>query len=114
MNTLPEVLTYITARGMRLVRRDGPDSLIIAGAGETLREPAFRAVIAEHKPALLAYLASIEEPIYIDLETRSAASIKDPAAYARHPSTEILSVVAIFDGQATVWSPVYPVATDLA
>ncbi len=45
-------------------------------------------------------------PIFIDLETRSAADIKKGGRqYAAHPTTEILTVVAMIDDLVVAWSP---------
>jgi DNA polymerase len=46
-------------------------------------------------------------PIFIDLETRSACDLKKLSGrpYASHPSTEIISTVAMIDNQVVVWLP---------
>ena len=49
-------------------------------------------------------------PIFVDLETRSLCDLKDVGGqrYARHPSTEILALAALIDGQVIVWTPTLP------
>src|SRR5215468_1210966 len=79
---------------------------------------ADRLALQEHKPAILQLLASGSStkdgtvprstaPVFLDLETRSLCDLKGAGGrrYARHPSTAILSTVALFDGRITVWCP---------
>jgi DNA polymerase len=46
-------------------------------------------------------------PVYLDLETRSAADLKRDGGrvYARDPATEILCATALLDGRLVVWTP---------
>ena len=67
--------------------------------------PTLLAAMREHKVELLRLLRVM--PILIDLETRSAVSLRDRGGrrYAADPSTAILSCVALIDGQVIVWAP---------
>src|SRR5207237_7875323 len=50
--------------------------------------------------------AGAAPPVFLDLETRSAADIRDGGrAYARHPTTEVLSAAALVDGRVVAWAP---------
>src|SRR5688572_27142156 len=66
--------------------------------------PCDRAMLKTHKPGLLALLSA---PVFLDLETRSAADIKEVGgrAYAQHPSTEIITAVALMGGRVVAWAP---------
>jgi DNA polymerase len=46
-------------------------------------------------------------PVYLDLETRSRADLEAVGGrrYAKDPSTELLTVVALLPGRAVVWTP---------
>jgi DNA polymerase bacteriophage-type len=46
-------------------------------------------------------------PVYIDLETRSACDLPKEGGrkYAKHPTTEILTVAALLDARVIVWTP---------
>ena len=67
--------------------------------------PALLAAMREHKVALLHLLRVM--PIFIDLETRSAVSLRDRGGrrYATDPSTAIISCVALIDGTVIIWAP---------
>ena len=45
-------------------------------------------------------------PVFVDIETRSAADIRlGGRLYAHHPATEIVSVVVLLDSSVIVWVP---------
>jgi DNA polymerase len=48
-----------------------------------------------------------ENPVWVDFETQSAADLKalGARAYLRHPSTRVLSLVALVDDTVVVWAP---------
>jgi DNA polymerase len=72
---------------------------------DTVEEPT----VALGTPAVLAPAAApggAAGPVFIDLETRSALDIEvGGRRYANDPSTEILTLAALWDDRAVVWAP---------
>jgi hypothetical protein len=48
-----------------------------------------------------------DDPVFLDLETRSDCDLgrEGGRRYARHPSTEVLTVVALIDRRLIAWTP---------
>jgi DNA polymerase len=69
-------------------------------------DPAFRVIVREHKADILAYLDS-SQPVFLDVETRSRASLPDLGGrrYAADPTTQLLSCVAAVDERIVLWTP---------
>src|SRR5262249_5821081 len=46
-------------------------------------------------------------PVFVDLEPRSVCKLKEVGGrlYSQHPTTDILSAVALIDGRVVVWVP---------
>jgi DNA polymerase len=103
--TVADVLTRLRAFGVYPLRREG-ERLIMFVPKKPEPDPSFRPIVREHKAALLAYLDS-SRPVFLDVETRSHASLRDMGGrrYAADPSTQILSAVFSLDGTIISWTP---------
>lgn len=102
MNAI-DLYRSLASRDIRLTVEGG--ALKADAPAGALTPSLLREVLAA-KPALLALLQ--EQPIFVDIETRSLAHLRwlGGRAYAAHPSTEVLCVVALMpNGTFIDWLP---------
>jgi DNA polymerase len=90
----------------------GAASSVVPASEETTSMPQLPAIEREITPvvaeATAALLPKVEAGghIFFDLETRSAVDIDEGGRrYATHPSTQILTLVALWDNRVVVWTP---------
>jgi DNA polymerase len=99
-STAETLLADLTARGFAFTAERG--GLGVRPASQL--SDADRTAVRAHKAELLALLTA---PIFLDLETRSVAKLHEVGGrrYAAHPTTEILTAVALLDDLLLVWTP---------
>jgi DNA polymerase bacteriophage-type len=84
------------------VHRTAVDGIAPTVSGAATRSRSTPTVVNSPTPAV-----ERTAPAILDLETRSCADLRDLGGrrYANHPSTRILTCVALVDGVAVIWAP---------
>ena len=112
-----DLVAHLAGQGVTLTVQ-GSDLRVQTPPGFMNNE--LRETIRACKSELIQHLSNINSPcrlpVFIDLETRSAADLNKLGGrlYATHRTTSLLSVAALIDGIVAVWVPslTSPLPTD--